>query len=228
MMTRNRQSTTSGIQPMPAGKEAPIGPPGSAPVAEPTGPAPSTAFRVASWFVALAAVAVFIFGLLELVLMWLPDATLQSVFEEQGSEDLDFLAFRVQFFAVAVAAWTVVLGLLAQLVRPARQVAGMAQAWGAAATMAAMLAAAGAFGLEDAVVLLAVTVVLLLHPHARSCCADLGAWTAGRALCCSSGRCRGWSPRGPGWLRLATPPTCRGRLASRPPDFGARWPRCRC
>ena len=163
-MTRNRQSATSSTQPMPAGKDAPIGPPGSAPVAEPTGPAPSTAFRVASWFVALAAVAVFFFGLLELVLMWLPDATLQSVFGEQGSEDLDFLAFRVQFFAVAVAAWTVVLGLLAQLVRPARQAAGMAQSWGAAATMAAMLAAAGAFGLEDVVVLLAVTVVLLLHP----------------------------------------------------------------
>lgn len=128
------------------------------------GPTPSLGFRVAAWFVALGAVAVFIFGLLELVLMWLPDATLLSIFGEQGSQDLDFLEFRVQFFAVGIAAWTVVLGLLAQLVRPARHAAGMAQAWWAAATMAAVLAVVGAFGVEDVVVLLAVTVVLLLHP----------------------------------------------------------------
>lgn len=127
----------------------------------PAGRTASLGFRVASWVAAVGAVAVFVFALLEVVLMWLPDATLLSVIDELTPADLEF---RVQFFAVGVAAWTMVLGLVAQLVRPARHVAGMAQAWGAAATMAVMLVVVGAFGVVDVVILLAVTVVVALHP----------------------------------------------------------------
>lgn len=140
---------------------APIGAATGDQAGQRTGRTPSRSFRVASWVTTVGAVAVFVFALLEVVLMWLPDATLLSVIEELTSADLEF---RVQFYAVGVAAWTVVLGLVAQLVRPARHVAGMAQAWAAAATMAVMLAVVGAFGVVDVVILLAVTVVAALHP----------------------------------------------------------------
>jgi hypothetical protein len=149
---------------------------------QPTGRQVSLGFRVAAWVTALGSVAVFVFGLLEIVLMWLPDATLLSVIEGLTPADLEF---RVQFFAVGIAAWTVVLGLVAQLVRPARHAAGMAQAWGAAATMAAVLAVVGAFGVVDVVILLAVTVVLVLHPSRTQLLATswrLDRWQGGVVL----------------------------------------------
>ena len=149
---------------------------------QPTRRQVSLGFRTAAWVTAVGAVAVFVFALLEVVLMWLPDATLLSVIEELTSADL---VFRVQFFAVGVAAWTVVLGLVAQLVRPARHVAGIAQSWGAAAAMAAMLAVVGAFGAVDVVILLGVTVVVALHPSRTQLLARpwrLDRWQAARLL----------------------------------------------
>ncbi|MEJ2595382.1 MAG: hypothetical protein P8100_09710, partial [bacterium] len=85
------------------------------------------AFRIVSWVVGLGTVALWVFGLMEPVLMWLSDETLLSLFEE--GEPTEIENYRSQFFHIGIAVWAVVPSVLVQLRRPERRVAPLMQMW---------------------------------------------------------------------------------------------------
>ncbi len=127
------------------------------------------AFRVFSVLLALFMLAVFVFGLLELVVMWLPGEALLSTF---GGEEYPggLLVHRSHFMAIGLVAWTIVPAVLVQLRKPWRRVAPM--------LVAVVMAIAGlvAFGLdgtlmewitEDLLLTLPIFVLAALHPRVR-------------------------------------------------------------
>lgn len=124
------------------------------------------AFGIVATLVALFILAQQIFGLMELVFMWLPAETVADMFEEETS----FIALhRAHFMAVGIIAWAVVPSMLVQLRKPERRVAPMVL------VVAIALGATIVYGLsgtlsewlieEIAVVVLPVTLVVLLHPR---------------------------------------------------------------
>lgn len=156
-MTATNQPTESPIE----GSSSTAGKPSST-----TGPEPSKVFRILSWVFALFITALWIFGLAEIVLMWLPDDTLVSLLGD-GDPDPIELEWRGQFFYIGIAAWTLVPPLFAQLRRPQRRVAAMLQGW--LGWIAAVLVLAVTGGLEpiDFVVLAIFTLLAVLHPARR-------------------------------------------------------------
>jgi len=122
-----------------------------------------TAFRIVAWVVALASLAIGIFGLLEIVLMWLPDGTLVSLLgdDDPSPPELDY---RSQFFHIGIVAWTVVPPLFAQLRRPERRVAPMLQVWLGGVALVVVMALVGGLEPIDFVVLAAYTLLAALHP----------------------------------------------------------------
>ena len=79
-------------------------------------------YRVAAVLVALWLIALNVFGLLELVLMWFPTDTLAEMFGEEGS----FIeAHRVHFMNIGIVSWAVVLSIVVQLRKPHRRLAPM-------------------------------------------------------------------------------------------------------
>lgn len=127
------------------------------------------AFRVFSALMALFVLAYFVFGLLELVVMWLPGEALLSTF---GGEEYPggLLVHRSHFMAVGLVAWTVVPAVLVQLRRPWRRVAPMlvavvmgiagATAHGLSGTLAAWVG-------EDLILTIPILVLAALHPRMR-------------------------------------------------------------
>lgn len=127
------------------------------------------AFGVVATLVALLILAQQIFGLMELVLMWLPAETVAEMFEEDVSEGTSFIALhRAHFMAIGVIAWAIVPSMLVQLRKPERRVAPMVL------VVAIALGATIVYGLsgtlnewlieEIAVVVVPVSLVVLLHP----------------------------------------------------------------
>jgi len=124
-------------------------------------------FRVLAAVTALWLLAAHVFGLLELVLMWLPDQTLSAMFEEDVP---NIAAHRTHFVSVGILAWAVVLAIAAQLRRPERRVAQMLQLLAitiGAAVVYALSGTAGEWLVEEGTLLLPVALLVLLHPRAR-------------------------------------------------------------
>ncbi len=127
------------------------------------------AFRVFSALVALFVLAYFVFGLLELVAMWLPGEALVSTFGEEEYPG-GLLVHRSHFMAIGVVAWTIVPAVLVQLRKPWRRVAPMlvavvmgiagAIAYGLAGTLAAWVG-------EDLILTIPILCLAALHPRVR-------------------------------------------------------------
>lgn len=76
------------------------------------------AFRVVATLVAIFILVQEIFGLMEIVLMWLPGDTLSSMFDDEFSE---ISSHRAHFMAIGITSWAVVLSMLVQLRKPDRR-----------------------------------------------------------------------------------------------------------
>lgn len=124
-----------------------------------------TAFRVVATLVALWLLAMNVFGLTEIVLMWLPVETLASMFDESASE---ISIHRAHFMAIGIVSWAAVISMLVQLRKPERRVAPMLL------LAAIALGAAVVYGLsgtlnewlieEIAFLVVPVALVVSLHP----------------------------------------------------------------
>lgn len=125
--------------------------------------APRRAFRWVSGLAAVVGVVLFGIGLAEIVLMWLSDATLLSLIDHLKPSELDF---RAQFAHVGVVSWALVPPLVVQQRRPARRGALVVQALAVAVGGVVVMAAAGALGIVDVVVLAVLVLVVWLHPCA--------------------------------------------------------------
>lgn len=122
------------------------------------------AFRVLAALTSLWILAVTVFGLTELVLMWLPDDTLRSMFD-----DLD-LSHRAHFMSTGIIAWALVLGVVVQLRKPARRAAPMLHALAIAVGASVVFGLSGTLGewlLEEATLLVPLLLLGLVHPRAR-------------------------------------------------------------
>lgn len=131
---------------------------------EPPSKARRVAFRVLAVFTSLWLLALSIFGLLELVLMWLPLETISSIVGEDFSEDA---VHRTHFISVGIVAWTAVLAILVQLRKPERRVAPMLQLMAIAVGAAVLFALSGTLGdwlLQEATILVPALLLAWLHP----------------------------------------------------------------
>lgn len=129
----------------------------------------SVAFRVLAVLTALWLLALSVFGLLELVLMWLPDETLVSILDDFTAEDL---THRTHFLSVGIVMWAAVLTAMVQLRKPARRVAALQLLVVIAVASTIVYALSGTLGewLIEEVAMVLVPVLLLagLHPRARN------------------------------------------------------------
>lgn len=123
------------------------------------------AFQVVAAVVALWVVAVSIFGLTEVVLMWFPAETLAAI---TGEEEVSFPPHRAHFMAIGILAWTVVLSMAVQLRKPERRVAPMVLLAAAALGGTIVYGLSGTLSewlVQDiAVVLVPISLVVFLHP----------------------------------------------------------------
>ena len=127
------------------------------------------AFRVVAVLTSLWVLAVMIFGLTEIVLMWLPAGTLSSVGDTLDLGEID-LAHRAHYMSIGVVGWTLVLGVLVQVRRPARREAPMLHVLALAIGLAVTAALSGSprAWLTDMLVIVVPLLLLgILHPHAR-------------------------------------------------------------
>jgi hypothetical protein len=127
------------------------------------------AFRVVAALTSLWVLAIGIFGLLEVVLMWLPHDTLIATV---GAEDLpaDIEAHRGHFNALGITAWALTPAVLVQLHRPARRVAAMLQALGIVVAGTVLYGLSGTFTewlVEEMTLLVPMALMAVLHPRAR-------------------------------------------------------------
>lgn len=125
------------------------------------------AFRVVAVLTTLWALALSVFGLLELALMWLPGETLASMIDDFTAADL---VHRSHFMSVGIVAWATVLAIVVQLRKPARRVAAMLQLVVIAIAASTVFALSGTFGdwlLQEATLLVPVLLLAWLHPRAR-------------------------------------------------------------
>lgn len=133
--------------------------------ASPVPEKPRRSFRVLAWIVSLWLLALSLFGLMELVLMWLSEETLSSMFG--GDEMPDIVSHRTHFMIVGIVAWSRVLSAFVQLRRPARREAPMLLLVAIAVGGAIVYALSGTveeWVVEELTVLIPVLVLAWLHP----------------------------------------------------------------
>lgn len=123
------------------------------------------AFRVVATLVALFILAQQIFGLMEIVLMWLPVDTLSSVFDDDFAE---IASHRAHFMVTGILAWSIVLSLLVQLRKPENRGAPMLLVVGMALAATFVYGLSGTLSewlLEEIVlVVIPIFLVVFLHP----------------------------------------------------------------
>lgn len=125
------------------------------------------AFRVLAVLASLWVLALMVFGLTEVVLMWLPADTLVAMLGEGDLGDLE--AHRSHFMSIGIAAWAIVLAVAVQVRRPHRREAGMLWAVAVAVAGVVVFAVSGPVGewlLADVTVLVLVLALAALHPRA--------------------------------------------------------------
>lgn len=120
-------------------------------------------FRIVASITALWLLALNIFGLVELVVMWLPGDTLSSMFGDEFSE-----IHRAHFMIIGVTAWALVVSLVIQLRKPERRVAPMLWLVISAVAGTIVFGLSGTLGewLREEIlfVLLPIGMVASLHP----------------------------------------------------------------
>lgn len=126
-------------------------------------------FRVVAILTSLWVLAMLVFGLTEVVFMWLPSDTLLSVLGTLDDSEFD-LAHRAHFMSVGIVAWSLVLGVLVQLRRPERREAPMLHALAVVIAGSVLHALSGTLGdwlLQDLTLLAPLVLLGFLHPRAR-------------------------------------------------------------
>jgi hypothetical protein len=131
------------------------------------------AFRVWAVLTSLLFLVLFGFGAFELGLMWLPDQTLASMFDEPPNLPVH----RTHFLIVGIISWAFLLATFVQLRKPERRVASMLQLVVMVLGGTVVYAYSGTLGewlSEEWIVLVPVLVLALLHPKARDLVANPG------------------------------------------------------
>ena len=126
------------------------------------------AFRVLAVLLALWLLAMTVFGLTEVVLMWLPEDVVRSVVGDDGEAMPSIAEHRSHFMAVGLVAWATVLSALAQLRRPERRVGSMRLLVVLALASLVAFGLSGTLGewlLEEWTWVLPVLVLAVLHPR---------------------------------------------------------------
>ncbi|MEN8238218.1 MAG: hypothetical protein ABFR53_03340 [Actinomycetota bacterium] len=126
------------------------------------------AFRILAAILTVAFLALFVFGLFEVVLMWLPDEVLLSVIDDLTAADLEF--HRAHFLSIGIVAWALVPALAVQLRKPERRVAPMLQLTVIVVVSSVVFGLSGTLGdwlVEEAAILVPVLLLAWLHPRAR-------------------------------------------------------------
>lgn len=129
------------------------------------------AFRVVAVLTALWLLLMHVFGLTEVVLMWLPGETLASMFGEDAGSVAELEMHRSHFMIIGIVAWATVLAAVVQVRKPHRRVAAMLQLVLIAAGGTVLYGLSGTLGewlLEEGTVLVPVLLVASLHPRAKS------------------------------------------------------------
>lgn len=124
------------------------------------------AFHIVSWLMALGVLVLFIFGLMELVLMWLPDQALMSMIDDLTAADLQD---RGHFNSIGIVAWAFVPAVVVQVRRPQRRVAAMLLAVAVVVVAAVVYGLSGSLRdwlIEDVGLLVPVLLLAVLHPRA--------------------------------------------------------------
>lgn len=130
-------------------------------------------FRVLTVVVGLWFLLLHVFGLTEVVLMWLPAETISSITGEDPTSagGIDFVAHRSHFVAVGITSWAVVLAVVAQWRRPERKVGSMLLLMVIAVAGTIVYAFSGTLvdsALEEGLFLVVPTLLLAtLHPRSR-------------------------------------------------------------
>lgn len=130
-------------------------------------------FRVWAVLTGLWFLALFGFGAVELGIMWLPDQTLTSMFDDPPNLPIH----RTHFLIVGIISWAFLLTTFVQLRKPERRVAPMLQLVVMALGGTVVYAYSGTFGewlSEEWIVLVPVLVLALLHPKAGDLVAKPG------------------------------------------------------
>ena len=125
---------------------------------------PRRAFRVLAWILSLWLLALSLFGLMELVLMWLSDEALSSMF---GDEIPAIVSHRTHFMIIGILAWSRVLSAFVQLRKPARREAPMLLLVAIAVGGAIVYALSGTveeWVVEELTILIPVLALAWLHP----------------------------------------------------------------
>lgn len=131
------------------------------------------AFRVWAVLTGLWFLVLFGIGAVELGLMWLPDQTLISMFDEPPNLPVH----RTHFLIVGIISWAFLLATFVQLRKPERRVAPMLQLIVMALGSTVVYAYSGTLGewlSEEWIVLVPVLVLALLHPKAGDLVAKPG------------------------------------------------------
>ena len=134
------------------------------------------AFRIVAILVAIFTLLLSIFGLIEIILMWIPLETIAAL----GGEDVSsldpeeiaiFTIHRSHFMVVGIVSWVIVLSVLTQLRRAERKVAPMLLLVSYVLAAAVFYALSGTLQewlIEEVlVVVVPIGMVALLHPSSR-------------------------------------------------------------
>lgn len=100
--------------------------------------------------------------LLSLVLMWLPDETVLSIFDDMTRADL---AHRIHTTGLSMMVWSLVIGVAVQLHRPQSKAAPMLQALTVPVLIIAGDMLTGSFDPFGVIVLALLLVLAFLHPR---------------------------------------------------------------
>lgn len=121
-------------------------------------------FRVLAVLTSLWVLALVVFGLMEVVLMWLPADTLLAM--DDSLTELE--AHRSHYMSIGIAAWALMLAVIVQVRRPHRHGAAMVWAVAVAVGGAIVHSISGPVGewvLADGTVLVLVLALAALHPR---------------------------------------------------------------
>lgn len=124
------------------------------------------AFRVLAWLTAVEVLVLFLFGLMEIVFMWLPDAMVVAMFDDITTADLDH---RAHFNSIGIVSWALVPAVLVHLRRPERRVGAMLLAVAIVVTGAVVYGLSGSLTdwlFEEVTLLIPVLLLAWLHPRA--------------------------------------------------------------
>lgn len=127
-------------------------------------------YRVIAVVVALWLLLFNVFGLMEVVLMWLPAETVAELVDDPEGDLADLVIHRSHFMAIGIVSWATMLSVFAQLTKPARRVGSLLLLTVIALGATVVYAFSGTLGewiFEEGLVLGPVLLLIAVHPASR-------------------------------------------------------------